>query len=171
MDFANLVCTPRTPSCKVCPFASRCGARRRGHVGRLPVRGAGRSVGVPVVNLVVGLFDRNRRTLVRRRPVGGLWSGLWEPPSIEVGGRVTVRSLNLLTRTYELEIEGRPLRLEPIEHRLTHRLVRLQAFAVSVRCGAPRKAAGIRWVTPGQWDALPVPVAYRKVFRLRAETH
>ena len=80
MDLGSEVCTPKAPTCGTCPLSSVCVAVATGRTNTLPVRGADGAKGPRPVGVVTAIFVAGRTMLVRRRPVGGLWSGLWEFP-------------------------------------------------------------------------------------------
>ncbi len=81
MDFGATVCTPGLPECPCCPLASVCWARRNGWVDRLPAPKPDSPK--PVVRLTAFIVEKGDQILLRRRPLGGLWSGLWELPNVE----------------------------------------------------------------------------------------
>lgn len=81
MDFGATVCTPGLPECPVCPLSSVCWARRNGWVDRLPAPKPDSPK--PVVGLNAFIVEKGDQILLRRRPLGGLWGGLWELPNVE----------------------------------------------------------------------------------------
>jgi A/G-specific adenine glycosylase len=91
MDFGATVCKPGVPECAVCPMTALCWAYRNNWVDRLPVS---RRKGVqPIVTLRAFLVEKDGRVLLRRRPAGGLWGGLWELPMEEGSGAAGVYSV------------------------------------------------------------------------------
>src|SRR5206468_6833446 len=78
MELGALVCTPRAPSCLLCPVARDCEARARGIQEQVPPRRPTRAV--PLVEAAVAILRRRGRWLLLRRPPQGLWGGLWEFP-------------------------------------------------------------------------------------------
>ena len=92
MDLGATVCTPRKPSCLICPFERTCLAHRAGIEETLPQR-AERKV-LPRRRATLAAFVRDGDVLLERRPPTGLWGGLWSLPEIdraaveEAGGRL-----------------------------------------------------------------------------------
>ncbi|MEK7731696.1 MAG: A/G-specific adenine glycosylase, partial [Planctomycetota bacterium] len=84
MDLGSLVCTPKAPRCDACPLRAHCLAAENGDPEFYPVREAARNRIPKTVSLVVAIFVREGKMLVRRRERGGLWSGLWEFPTLEL---------------------------------------------------------------------------------------
>jgi A/G-specific adenine glycosylase len=82
MDLGAAICTPRRPSCLVCPLARCCAAHAQGLEQVLPVK-----TERPERPLRVGIafvaLRQDGRILLRRRPEGGLLGGMLEVPSTE----------------------------------------------------------------------------------------
>jgi len=113
MDLGATICTPAQPRCEGCPVASTCAARRTGDPTTFP--GAKRAVEVRRLPVALAWVEDARGVYLRRRPLDGLWAGLWELPSAEGrGARARLAS--------ELGAElGRAL--VRVEHVLSHRRV------------------------------------------------
>jgi A/G-specific adenine glycosylase len=82
MDLGATVCTPRRPSCLVCPLVPWCAGRAQGIAALLPMRPVKperpRRTAVAFVAL-----RRDGSVLLRRRPEAGLLGGMLEVPSTE----------------------------------------------------------------------------------------
>ena len=85
MELGALVCTPRTPSCLVCPVALECRARAQGLQDTLPIKAA-KAPPLDVVEACALVARDDGRFLIVRRGPGGLWEGFWEFPTIHVAG-------------------------------------------------------------------------------------
>ncbi len=77
MDFGAMQCTPAAPRCALCPLAGSCAALAVGRVDELPVREKGPAVLERRFSYVYVRF--HGRTAIRKRPVGDIWAGLFEP--------------------------------------------------------------------------------------------
>lgn len=169
MDLGSSVCTPRAPRCERCPLSRCCAAYARGVTAELPRRGTGRTRSLPVVRCVaVVIRDPQGRVLVRRRADDGLWSGLWEFPSSEIapGARAVETARALLDAAGVAAQTCMPR--GTVEHRLSHRLVRFDVFAASVK--RRRAPTGVdaphRWVNRTELAALAMSTAQRNVEHL-----
>jgi len=82
MDLGASVCTPKRPSCLMCPLARDCDAHAQGLENALPARSekAERPVRVALAFLAV---REDAHILLRRRPEAGLLGGMLEVPSTE----------------------------------------------------------------------------------------
>nr|WP_318249456.1 A/G-specific adenine glycosylase [Paenibacillus sp. alder61] len=84
MELGALICTPKSPSCLVCPVMARCAARLEGAEDALPVKSKAKPPRPEyrLVALVEGVGEHAGRVLVRRRPASGLLARMWELPHI-----------------------------------------------------------------------------------------
>jgi A/G-specific adenine glycosylase len=82
MDLGASVCTPKRPSCLMCPLQGECAAHWRGLESALPARAA-----KPERPLRVGIaflaLREDAHVLLRRRPEAGLLGGMLEVPSTQ----------------------------------------------------------------------------------------
>ncbi len=84
MELGALVCTPRTPSCLICPVSGDCRARALGLQDELPVVAA---KAPPLESSEeAALVFREGKVLIVQRGAVGLWEGFWEFPTIHVSG-------------------------------------------------------------------------------------
>jgi A/G-specific adenine glycosylase len=80
MDLGATICTPKRPSCLMCPLAETCEARALGIEGDLPRRAA--KAARPVRHGIAFLALReDGHVLLRRRVESGLLGGMQEIPS------------------------------------------------------------------------------------------
>ncbi len=84
MELGALVCSPREPSCLVCPVAPDCRARALGLQDVLPVV-ASKPPPLAVSEACALVVRRGRLLIVQRGP-GGLWDGFWEFPTVHLAG-------------------------------------------------------------------------------------
>ncbi|MEP6785627.1 MAG: A/G-specific adenine glycosylase [Sphingomonadales bacterium] len=79
MDLGATICTPRNPSCLVCPLAERCAARTAGDPAQYPKRLP--KIAKPVRHWVALWVERDGCVLLVRRPDKGLLGGMLALPS------------------------------------------------------------------------------------------
>jgi A/G-specific adenine glycosylase len=172
MDLGSAVCTPQGPDCPNCPLFRVCIHANTGTKRVLPVRGARKASDVPRVDLVTAVFVHDGRLLACRRPVGGLWSGLWEFPSDSLNGAgdaaATVRSL---ARRERLRMNGRPRFVATVGRRLTHRAISFHVVVCDVEPRAnPTGDDSRRWVTVVGLKRLSLSAAHHSVLRAAMES-
>jgi len=88
MDLGATVCTPRAPSCKLCPAGHLCAAHARGMAERYPLRvpKSRKPVRRGMAFVIVRKNGTGYNVLLRRRPDKGLLGGMMEVPSTEWAG-------------------------------------------------------------------------------------
>jgi A/G-specific adenine glycosylase len=80
MDLGATVCTPKRPSCLMCPIVGDCAAHAQNIEAVLPLRGA-KSERPSRVGLAYLALREDGCVLLRRRPEAGLLGGMLEVPS------------------------------------------------------------------------------------------
>jgi A/G-specific adenine glycosylase len=162
MDLGSSVCTPKSPSCDDCPLSPNCKAFATRMVDHLPLRS--RRQRVRRVRAVVGIFLKGGRMLVRRRPTGGLWSGLWEFPNVEItNSSQEPDSLRQLALDWGVSLRDEPIQAAVVEHRLTHRHISFIVFVAAVGNERSVPKPTSRWVTSRGAARLSVSTAHRRI--------
>jgi A/G-specific adenine glycosylase len=82
MDLGATICTPKRPSCLMCPIAGDCAAHAQGIEALLPARAAKPERPVRAGVAFVALRE-DGCVLLRRRPEAGLLGGMLEVPSTD----------------------------------------------------------------------------------------
>jgi A/G-specific adenine glycosylase len=163
MDLGATVCTPKRPSCPVCPVAAFCAARAKGIAAELPRREAKPQRPLRLALAYVALREDDS-VLLRRRPESGLLGGMLEVPSTEwaetlprVEDRLSTAPVRsdwrlvpgIVTHTFT------HFQLEALVYRaLVPRRARLTSWADAPRC---------QWVPRGNLDRAALPSVMRKL--------
>jgi A/G-specific adenine glycosylase len=158
MDLGATICTPRRPSCLVCPWNADCAAFARGDQETFPrrapkVEGKLRRGAAFVVRRVDGAV------LLRTRPARGLLGGMREVPGSEWNAEFEMK--NALRTAPDLAAKWHRL---PglVRHVFTHFPLELVVYAADVprNTRAPR---GMRFVAAGNLKSEALPSLMRKV--------
>lgn len=83
MDLGAMVCTPKKPQCAFCPLQGHCKAYREGCTTELPVKVKKLKRKTQHLHFFL-IGNQEGQLLVQKRPMTGIWAGLWEIPSLEV---------------------------------------------------------------------------------------
>ena len=162
MELGAVLCTPRDPSCLICPIAAECRARALGLQDRLPAK-VSKAPPLEVAE-ACALVRCEDRLLVVQRPDGGLWAGFWEFPTIHVSGadpagRSIGRSEDLaagVRRLTGVEIAAphpvRSVKFSVTKHRVT--LSAYQATARDERIIPDAGCAAARFASAGEIAGL-----------------
>lgn len=167
MELGATVCGKASPACARCPLAAPCAARAAGRERELPrarPRAAQRRM-----TLLCALVERDGEVLVTRRPAGGLFAGLWGPPSIEVAPE-RAPDARALSAAGGLRLSVGDEEVAFAERVLTHRRLALHGYAAALAGPPP---AGARWIGPLEGEGPGIPTAFRALlasfFSRRAE--
>ena len=155
MDLGATICTPRRPTCALCPFFAGCVARREGVAADLPVKAA-KAERPNRRGAAFVLRRADGAVLVRTRPPRGLLGGMTEFPGTD------------WTSDYSTGAAVPPLpaacaRLpSTVVHGFTHFELELDVFVGTVMADtAP--PPDCRWVAAAALDAEALPTLMRKV--------
>jgi A/G-specific adenine glycosylase len=167
MELGALVCTPKAPSCPICPLNRFCAARRSGRVAFYPRRVASRPI--PEVQIAVGVVFKNRRLLVTQRPAQGLLGGLWEFP----GGKIHAGEppAAACAREIKEEVNLAVAIAEPlaeVRHAYSHFRIHMHVFCCRFVSGRVRRKgpAAHRWIRIEEIDRFPFPRANHRFIPL-----
>ncbi len=164
MELGQRVCRPRNPDCGSCPVARGCEGRRKGLAARLPRKAPKRAV--PHLEIALGICRKAGRVLVARRRAEGMLGGLWEFPGgkRERGESFEAAVARELREETGVEVEVGE-HLVTVPHRYSHLSVELHVYECRWRKGRARPLGSdeVRWVRPGDLDALAFPAANRRI--------
>jgi A/G-specific adenine glycosylase len=163
MELGATVCTPRQPSCRICPLRLGCAARAADLTEALPRKGS--RPARPTVRVACVYVTDGARVLMVKRATG-LLAGTWalpdgesptsEGPSLEIARQVAARAG---ARGGALEYRG------AVRHVFTHRDVTADVFRVQVPARG-RSGGERRWVAAPGLAAVGVSSFARKTLAL-----
>jgi len=163
MELGALICTPRSPTCLLCPVHSDCEAAALGDPESFP---RPRPKKRPLeVSATAGVLFRKRpraALLMLRRPSEGLLGGLWELPSCS-GVQPVLLEKTLLERLgLQASTTGR---MGSIRHTFSHRALTLELVRLELNGGRLRQPerGEARWVTPTGIEKLALSTLMKKV--------
>ncbi len=160
MELGALVCTPKSPRCGLCPIASQCRALGQGRQERIPPpRPVARKKQVHH-HAVVIFRGRAPKVLLEQRPANGMWSRLWQVPTIEATKRLRSSAVKDALRVPVTGLTRRG----SFEHQTTHRRITFHVFTAGSRWGKGR------WRRLDDTTDLPMSNAQRKVLARATQT-
>lgn len=167
MELGAIVCTPRSPSCLVCPVRTICRAHASGRQDVIPaVRVKQKS---PEQQLFALALRRGDRLLLERRPESGLLAGLWCLPLFERGDGVGVGEREWL-EVAASERLGVAVRLEAepggtVKHVFTHRVWHVGVWGARSGKAVKVDGRGLAWLDGDSEPEGGVPTLTRKLLR------
>ncbi|NNU84795.1 A/G-specific adenine glycosylase [Geobacillus sp. BMUD] len=163
IELGALVCTPRRPSCLLCPVQAYCRAFAEGVAEELPVKT--KKTAVKQVPLAVAvLVDDEGRVLIRKRDSSGLLANLWEFPSCETAGADGKKTLEqMVGEQYGLQAELTEA-ITSFEHAFSHLVWKLTVFPGRLISSKSVKEP-LRLVSEDELEAHAFPVSQQRVWR------
>jgi A/G-specific adenine glycosylase len=154
MELGATVCTPRKPSCPLCPIASRCqGKDRPEHWSE----GAPRRATL-ATRVEMALVIREDSVLLVRNPASSLMGGLLDLPHTGLPGRADAR----LADSYAA-LRIAPTPIAAVRHAVTHH--RIKAVVFSARLGRAGRLPDAEFHRLSDLETLPLSGLTRKALR------
>ena len=164
MELGEVICTPQSPRCELCPVSHWCQARAKNVTAEIP---AARKKQAPVKLRIAAavLRDPRGRTLLIRDPDAHdnvLFSRMWQFPALEVNGDAKSDLVRHLCQTLNLSEGSLDLKALPeARHGVTFRNITLQPFLAHV--AALPKLPRSRILPLENISSLPLSSATRKI--------
>jgi A/G-specific adenine glycosylase len=156
MDLGATICTPRNPTCAICPFLGSCEAQKQGAPETYP-RKAAKSARTTRFGAAFVAVRTDGALLVRTRPPKGLLGGMTEVPGTEWLPQATI-----------FDASGAPLTAswtrqpDIVRHVFTHFPLELIVFRATVPASTPAPQ-DMRWISANAIAGEAFPTLFRKV--------
>lgn len=165
MELGALVCTPKSPHCKKCPFSKECVAFNTGTIDKYPVKA--RRVSVPQYSVSIAVVFKGNRFYIQKRPSKGHLGGMWEFPGGKSKEGESAEHTLIRECREELGIDVKIIKkLARVNHAYSHFKIRMSVFI----CAAPEQEISqpeghpFRWISIHQLEEYPFPGANHKFF-------
>ena len=158
MDLGALVCTRSKPNCTACPLQQSCTALRENRVNKLPTIKPRRPL--PEKETVFLILTKQKKILLEKRPMPGIWGGLWCPPEMTTNKDATT----YCSQHYNLSIK--PVSdMPPMNHSFTHFKLRIHPKLLKVSSQIDSKQNKAMWLTLDEALAIAIPTPVRKLLK------
>ncbi|WP_270182634.1 A/G-specific adenine glycosylase [Alkalihalobacillus sp. CinArs1] len=163
MELGAIICTPKSPSCLLCPVQSHCRAFHEGSQEELPIKSK-KKAPRPVPIAVAVFQNSSGRYLIRKRPEDGLLAGLWEFVNVELteGG---LKEKQLITHIRD-EYGGTATiqdELTTFTHVFSHIKWYLTVYKGEV--DGINETETVRFVNESELEKFAFPVAHQKIVK------
>lgn len=163
MDLGAEICTPKKPSCLVCPVQRDCAASAQNLAELLPMRGA--KAARPSRFGIAFLVQReDGAVLLRQRPEAGLLGGMLEVPSTAWGDALPTKSQAM--RSAPVSASWMPVS-GPVVHVFTHFRLELVVYRALVSLDTSftlwAEPERCRWVQRRDLHSQALPSVMKKV--------
>ena len=158
MDLGATLCSPKRPTCALCPWNDACHARARGEQETFP-RKAPKREGRLRRGAAFVVVRADRSVLLRRRPDKGLLASMMEVPGSEWSHDFAVD--DALRHAPRFKTKWRKL-TGVVHHVFTHFPLEVTVFTAKVPAST-RAPSGARWVARADLAGEALPNLMRKV--------
>lgn len=172
MELGATICSPRDPACQTCPVKDYCRAYFDGTQPSIP-RPKIRPQITETMEFLVAIRRRGK-FLLRRRPVGERWAGLWDFLRFELQNQFKIQPARESPESMLSELIATANRLSgmrvlvgdqfaELRHSVTRYRITLRCFVADWESGEPSPDNEWQWVSPREFGAIPFSVTGRKV--------
>ena len=150
MELGATVCTPKNPSCLICPVRQMCRAQASGIQDRIPP--AKQTKPLKAERRWVFCVQRcDGKYLIEQRPPIGRWAGMWQFISVEAATDTITPAVAQTACGYALK---GLTPLATVHHTLTHRQYQFDAYRGTAKARA-NAISPRRWATLAEMEELP----------------
>ncbi len=159
MELGALVCTPRNPSCRECPLASKCLSLSNETVDQRPQKIKGKKARERQIDYII--LQSEDRLLMRKRTGKDIWQGLFDFPSLELDRPANSDEIyNLIQKTLpQQNLEGVKIQKTPLktyQHILSHQKLKARFWHCEVEEPFPENSIYLK-KNKNQLGDVPVP--------------
>jgi len=168
MDLGATICTPKKPSCLLCPVRDVCHAFRLGIQERIPL--TTRRKALPHYHMAVAIIQRGQQVLIVKRAEKGLLGGLWGLAEVPIA-HPPIANPNDIQETKQalMDLWGIDVKMaqimRPVDHTFTHLRMTYHPIVCHYISGSPQRTTICRWVSFQQLSDFPFPAAILKILR------
>jgi A/G-specific adenine glycosylase len=157
MDLGATICTPKSPTCLICPVSTHCKAFKEGIQENLPLRKE--KAPTPHYMVTAGVMMQDNKVLLCQRPNEKLLGGLWEFPGGKQEENESLQQALIRELDEELQIQvSVGEKIGVYEHAFTHFRITLHAFFCTIHDGEPTpvEAQDMQWVSLADLEQYPM---------------
>ncbi|MEI3606419.1 A/G-specific adenine glycosylase [Pseudogracilibacillus sp. SE30717A] len=168
MELGALICTPRSPSCLLCPVQQECRAFEEGIQEKLPVKMKKKKQRVVSYHVLL-LTDDQNRVAIEQRPSEGLLANMWQFPMIPTDGNDIEM---VVKQKYGLKIKVAH-ELGTVKHVFSHKIWNLTIYQANYLENLSIKVeqgSSLQFVSEKELETFPFPVSHLKVREIWKDT-
>lgn len=153
MELGALICTPKSPSCAICPVAQFCTGLKEKNIDILPVKS--KKIKVRLRNLHFLHLHHGEDILIQKRKDKDIWQHLYQLPLIEVDSQQGYEDIvQQINKRYNITFEN-SIVSEPIQHLLSHQKLKIQFHRIDLQNKI--KMDELEWVNQKDLKNYPFP--------------
>nr|WP_246593741.1 A/G-specific adenine glycosylase [Evansella tamaricis] len=163
MELGALICTPKSPSCLICPVGKHCAAREEGVQALLPVKAKKTPPKLKDMKAVV-LKDNDGNILIEQRPEKGMLAKLWQFPNLEKSSEdLTDLEEHLRSQGLEVQLSEK---VHEVRHVFSHIIWEIDVYVGELKGIVDSELFGktkLELVKKSDVDRYPFPVSHQKI--------
>ncbi|MCT2534378.1 A/G-specific adenine glycosylase [Aquibacillus koreensis] len=161
MELGALICTPKSPSCLLCPVQKTCRAFHEGVQDELPIKGkAKKQKTIQYATLVIE--NEQGEILIEQRPSKGLLANMWQFPMIPLASVDLEHAAAYIEQLFGIEIELREELLQ-VKHVFSHIIWEMKVFKAKAVSATTQAHERSEFVSVKQLTDYPFPVPHQKI--------
>jgi A/G-specific adenine glycosylase len=155
MDLGATICSRSRPQCGFCPFSQACAAHRNGRESAYPARKPRKTLPIKSTIFIM-LKNPLGEILLEKRPMEGIWGGLWSFPECS-----TVDDIPLFSQQYLNNSTPKFYTWQSLRHTFTHFHLDITPVLMPIAADQTVALKNILWYNSNQPPALGLaaPVA------------
>ncbi|WP_018932583.1 A/G-specific adenine glycosylase [Gracilibacillus lacisalsi] len=162
MELGALVCTPKNPSCLLCPVQEHCIAFREGVEQSLPIK-KNKIKQSSHTYFVLVIQNDTGNYLLEQRPDQGLLAQLWQFPMVKAD-EVDEKHLSAyIQEKFQVEVVEMN-DLEPVKHVFSHLTWFLNVKYITVK-GEMSLPGHMEYLTKEEIKQYPLPVSHQNIYK------
>ncbi|MFC4401497.1 A/G-specific adenine glycosylase [Gracilibacillus xinjiangensis] len=162
MELGALICTPRNPSCLLCPVQEHCIAYKKGIEKTLPVK-TKKTKQKQKTYFVLVLEDNKANYLLEQRPAEGLLAQMWQFPMVETKEVSENLLIPFIKERYHTDCQTIEY-LQPIKHVFSH--ITWELNVLKIKCDKVKALNHHqRMLSIEEIGDYPLPVSHQKVYK------
>ncbi|UOQ48825.1 A/G-specific adenine glycosylase [Gracilibacillus caseinilyticus] len=163
MELGALICTPKSPSCLLCPVQEHCTAFRDGVEQSLPIKKKKTKQSVHTYFALV-VEDDTGKFILEQRPNQGLLAQLWQFPMVkpvEVGEHYIAAYVE---EKFDVKVSDMQ-KLETVKHVFSHLTWFLEVRYIRVKGTLHAADKNMVLVTKEEMTPYPLPVSHQNIYK------
>ncbi|WP_058305617.1 A/G-specific adenine glycosylase [Gracilibacillus massiliensis] len=162
MELGALVCTPKSPSCLLCPVQAHCVAYHDGVEQTLPIKKKKTKKSSHTYFALV-IRDDAGNFIIEQRPEQGLLAQLWQFPMVRID-EVDENHLSVyIQEKYQTDIHTIET-LEQVKHVFSHLTWFLNVKLIQVK-GEIQLNENMKQVSKAEISKYPLPVSHQNIYK------
>ncbi|WP_102347640.1 A/G-specific adenine glycosylase [Bacillus sp. Marseille-P3661] len=163
MELGAIVCTPKSPSCLLCPVQNHCIAFSEGIQNDFPVKTRKKTTKDVVLATIV-LQNPRGEILIHKRPNKGLLANLWEFPTVEMTSSTALQIdvlKHFMKNDYKMDVLTEE-HLFNFKHEFSHLIWKIAVYKGHTN-SETIDVKHSKFVTLAEMESYPFPVPYQKI--------